>query len=465
MKRLRWVTEGSSSWEVDLSTPATLDGVARPISQDGPLPLGLSRGTRLTRPKQLHFIHTFMSSFFVPSYSPFHGFCLHRSLTLPLSNDWFTSLLGSFDIQKFVTSVKNAQSSSDSSLLQVIGKHLSDKSFYAFGFCSEFLITSNDTLLVGYESREDLKAARKKAVFHHKFPNHNLTLEAACPGLFIDKHGKYWDVPVSVAADMASVSSDSGASYHLSLQHISGLAKAVEGNDSDEIPASLLPGLSLKSAFAFKKNLDLWRSQAKKQKLVQPFDILLSNPHVSASAIIGAVGTALLGDNASIPHVDDQPEGFRRFNLYASGRKSAIMADLFSTLSVTAQHGNFQRWFFDLSRIHLRLDVPSGSKFLSAAACVAQNLYDSKQPPIQAVQAVCPNATLSLQQQLVGPFSLRVDSTISVDLKNQDWKKVNVENPVFAIEYALHVLGSAKAIAWYAPKQKEFMVELRFFER
>ncbi|KAK9664900.1 hypothetical protein RND81_14G075900 [Saponaria officinalis] len=464
MNRLRWVMDGSSIWEVDVSTPTTIDGVARPLAHDGPLPLGLSRGTRLSRPKQLQFFHKFMASPFVPCFSPFHGFSLQRSLTLPLSNDWFTSLLGSFDLQKFYTSVKNAHPS-DSSLLQVIGRQLCDKSFYAFGFCSEFLVTSNDTLLVGYESREDIKAARKKAVFQHKFPNHNLILEAACPGLFIDKHGKYWDVPVSVAADVASVSWDSGASYHLSLQHISGSAKAVEGNDSGEVPTSLLPGLSLKSAFSFRKNFDLWRSQSKKQKLVQPFDVLLSNPHISASAVIGAVGTALLGDNASRPNVDVEPEGFRRFNLYASGHKSAILGDLFSTLSVTAQHGNFQRWFFDLSRIHLRLDVPSGSKFLSAAACVSQHLYDSKQPPIQAVQAVCPNVTLSLQQQLVGPFSLRFDSTVAVDLKNRDWKNVNLENPVFAIEYALQVLGSAKAIAWYAPKQKEFMVELRFFER
>ncbi|KAH9611141.1 hypothetical protein KSS87_004804 [Heliosperma pusillum] len=462
MKQLRWVMDGSSFWEMDISTPITMDGVARPLAHDGPLPLGLSRGTKLSRPKQIHFFQSFMAAPFLPCFSPQHGFSIQRALSLPFPNDWFTSLLGSFDLQKFVSSVKKAEPS-DSSFLQVIGKHLSDKSLYALGFCSEFLVTSNDTLLVGYESREDTKTARKKAVLHHK-ANHNLTLEAASPGLFIDKHGKYWDVPVSVAADMVSVSSDSGPSYHLCLQHISGSAKPAEGNDATEVPASLLPGLSLKSAFSYKKSIDFWRSRAKKLKLVQPFDVFLSNPHVSASAVIGAVGTALFGDNASRPLVVDEQEGFRRFNLYASGMKSAIMGDLFATLSFTAHHGNFQRLFADLSRLHLRLDVPSGSKFLSAAACVAQNLYDSKQPPFQAVHALCPNATVSLQQQLIGPFSFRADSAINIDLRNPEWK-VNLENPVFAIEYALQVLGSAKAIAWYAPNQKEFMVELRFFER
>lgn len=65
--------------------------------------------------------------------------------------------------------------------------------------------------------------------------------------------------------------------------------------------------------------------------------------------------------------------------------------------------------------------------------------------------------------QIAGPFSFRVDSGVAVDLKNQDWP-IRVDEPVFAIEYALHVLGSAKAVAWYSPKHQECMVELRFFE-
>lgn len=41
---------------------------------------------------------------------------------------------------------------------------------------------------------------------------------------------------------------------------------------------------------------------------------------------------------------------------------------------------------------------------------------------------------------------------------------VEVKDPVFAVEYALQVLASAKAVAWYSPRQQEFMIELRFFE-
>jgi hypothetical protein len=56
-----------------------------------------------------------------------------------------------------------------------------------------------------------------------------------------------------------------------------------------------------------------------------------------------------------------------------------------------------------------------------------------------------------------------VDSGIAVDLKNPKFP-VQVQEPVLALEYALHVLGSAKAVAWCCPKRQEFMVELRFFE-
>lgn len=64
--------------------------------------------------------------------------------------------------------------------------------------------------------------------------------------------------------------------------------------------------------------------------------------------------------------------------------------------------------------------------------------------------------------QIGGPFSLRIDAGVSVDPKKDGY--FNMNDHVFAVEYALQVLGSAKAVAWYSPKQREFMIELRFFE-
>ncbi|KAF5452177.1 hypothetical protein F2P56_027204 [Juglans regia] len=475
MKKLRWAMDGSF-WDLDVSTPRTLDGLARPVPGD-PIPLGLSRGTRLSRAKQLHFMQRFMPVPFVPSYAAASdGFALQRVLTVPLSENWFCTLLGQFNFQKFVSSLmkESGETStpppavSTSSWLQLqlqsIGKHLRDKSLYALGFSSELLLTPDDTMLLSVDSHSfshtHKKTPRKKAVLHHKFPNHNLTVEAVSPALFVDKSGNYWDVPFSMAIDLASLASDSGASYHLCLHHNSG-SPTQFGDDhtTHEAPATLLPGLSLKSAFSFKQNLEIWRSKAQKLKMVQPYDMFLSTPHVSASGIIGAALAASVGD-CSVRSKDQDPNCF---SFEASGVKSAFLADLFASVSFTAQHGNYQRLFLDLTRFHARLDFSSGSRFLSGATRLTQDLINSRQPSLEDFQAICPNATLSLQQQIAGPVSIRVDAGVAVDLKNRDWP-LRVDEPIFAIEYALQVLGSAKAVAWYSQKHQELMLELRFFE-
>lgn len=112
-------------------------------------------------------------------------------------------------------------------------------------------------------------------------------MEAACPGLFVDKHGTYWDVPLSLAIDLASVPLASGLSYHLCLQHNSGQPKPFAGSETSEPPLSLLPGFCAKAAISIKKSIDVWRKKEGKLRMVQPYDVLLSDPHVSASAIIG----------------------------------------------------------------------------------------------------------------------------------------------------------------------------------
>lgn len=89
MKKLRWAMDGAF-WDLDVSTPRTLDGVGRPVPGD-PLPLGLSRGARLSRPKQIAFMQRFMYAPFVPSYAAANGFTLERVLTIPFADKWYPS--------------------------------------------------------------------------------------------------------------------------------------------------------------------------------------------------------------------------------------------------------------------------------------------------------------------------------------------------------------------------------------
>lgn len=60
------------------------------------------------------------------------------------------------------------QPSKSSSWLQGIGRHFSDKSLYALGLSSEFLITPDDALVVSLEGYGDNKTPRQKAAFRHK---------------------------------------------------------------------------------------------------------------------------------------------------------------------------------------------------------------------------------------------------------------------------------------------------------
>lgn len=132
-----------------------------------------------------------------------------------------------------------------------------------------------------------------------QFLRHNLTVEAAWPELFVDGLGTYWDVPFSMAIDLASTASDSGASYHFSINHNAGRPKQHEDQVTNGVPTTLLPGLCIKNAFAFKKTVDFWRSKASKLKLVQPFDMFLSNPHISASGYL--VRCILLTSSTFLP--------------------------------------------------------------------------------------------------------------------------------------------------------------------
>ncbi|XP_050218731.1 protein TRIGALACTOSYLDIACYLGLYCEROL 4, chloroplastic [Mercurialis annua] len=463
MKKLRWAADEGGIWEQDISTPITLEGEARPVPGE-PLPLGICRGTKLSRPKQLHFFQRFMSSPFIPSHSHPHGFSLQSVLALPSpSPNWFCTVLGQFNFQKFVSSLPTSQPDA-SSLFHTITSQLRDKSLYALGFCSELSLTPNDTFLFTSDAyAHPSKSPRNKAILHHKFPDHNLTLQAVSPGLFVDGSGRYWDVPVSTSIDLASLPSEAGLSYHLCMHHNAGNPQLFGGGHTLAVPAALRPGFSFKSSFSFKHNVEIWRSKAPKLKMVQPFDIFLSNPHISASAIVGATMAAYIGDNSVGYQQVDQSRSFTGLSLHAPALKSSLLADMFSSVSLTAQHGNFQRLFLDLTRFQARLDVPYGRKFITNAAKLAQDFFNSQQPSMESVKAICPNATISLQQQIAGPFSFRVDSGVAIEWKNKDWE-MQVRDPVFALEYALQVLGSAKAIAWYSPKQKEFMVELRFFE-
>lgn len=94
-------------------------------------------------------------------------------------------------------------------------------------------------------------------------------------------------MPLSLSADLASVGSSSGLSYHLLLQQNSGEPKCFGGDGTSDVPIALLPGLCAKAAVSIKKSIDVWRRKEDKLKNVQPYDVFLSDSHVSFTGIVG----------------------------------------------------------------------------------------------------------------------------------------------------------------------------------
>jgi len=131
-----------------------------------------------------------------------------------------------------------------------------------------------------------------------QLPDHDITLEAAWPELFVDHKGGYWDVPESISLDMSSLESESGFRYRFGLHKNSGHPQPVDAING-EVPVALMPGVCGKAAFSYEKSKDFWREkQTKKEIMVKTdqgwslnpsYDVRLSEPHASISPIIGNV--------------------------------------------------------------------------------------------------------------------------------------------------------------------------------
>lgn len=114
----------------------------------------------------------------------------------------------------------------------------------------------------------------------------------------------------------------------------------------------------------------------------------------------GAVATTYFGDNSVRSAVQDSLQEFKGLYMQTSRIKSTVFADLFASISFSAQYGMFQRRFLDLTRFSARMDFHSGSKFLSGAMLLIDDLSNSRHPSTESVKATLPNARFSLQQQV-----------------------------------------------------------------
>nr|XP_029151714.1 protein TRIGALACTOSYLDIACYLGLYCEROL 4, chloroplastic isoform X2 [Arachis hypogaea] len=313
---------------------------------------------------------------------------------------------------------------------------------------SLFTLSSSDLLLQPEAHGE--KGRRQKLMVYHKLPEHDLTFEAAWPQLFVDHKGKYWDVPESISADLSSLVSESGIRYHIGIHKNGGNPSSVNATDGSP-PLSLLPGLCAKAAATYEMSRDFWREKADSEediwdnkKKSTPYDSRLAEPHAAISGTMGGSCASWIWNPENIVGTDSREVNRSRFS-----------ADLFGSVCYSYQQGKFTKDFRDFTKVDARLDIPSASAF-------AKKVFSGFKRDVNEQAAASPRLNLIFQQQIAGPFVFRADSRVS--LMSMLGKGGPIEDFICSINYSFKSLPSGKIVAWFSPKRKEGMVELRLLE-
>ncbi|XP_076899045.1 protein TRIGALACTOSYLDIACYLGLYCEROL 4, chloroplastic-like [Bidens hawaiensis] len=436
-------------YDVNIATPQTLYGCARSIPGE-PTPLDGSTASKLLRVQQLSLLGHGFPLGVIPSYAPplSASSTLKDTGSLSLqtlwlkqpAESWWVGLVGQIRPIKLLSSIKAGAFRVDSTVSKFkhVAKKFLDKSFYSIGLCSHLNLSESTSVLLNIEKDFRNKNQRTKAVLLHKLPYHDITLEAAWPELFVDRNGKYWEMPESISLDCLSLVSESGLRYRVGIHKNGGLVKAVD-LENGQPPASLSPGVCAKAAFSYEKSKDIWRKPETKDDLVlvkreggefrnTAYDIRMKEPHATISGIFGST-----------------------CETWAGGSRSRFGANLFGSICFAFQHGNFRKPYGDLTRVDARLDVSSASALVNGFSNTLKS------------SSVSPQLNLILQQQIAGPIVFRVNSKVSFGSSNGE-RGPHIEDTIYSLNYSMRYLGSGKVVAWYSPKRNEGMIEMRVFE-
>ncbi|KAK7350517.1 hypothetical protein VNO77_09219 [Canavalia gladiata] len=457
MAKLRTAID-SSFWDLNVASPQCHDGWAKAVPGD-PFPLDGSVGSRVLRTQQLHFFRnaTNMPLSIVPSLSPtspndLGSFSLHSLLLTLSSPPWWLAMTGQFRPRKLIADIKNSISGVEEfnlSTVKDVAKHFINKSLYSIGLTSQFSFNRSTSMLFAVEGHGEKEKLRPKVMVLHKLPDHDLTLEAAWPQLFVDHKGKYWDVPGSISVDLSSLVSKSGLRYHFGLHKNSGEPQAMNTTDGNP-PLSLLPGFCAKAAFSYEKIKYLWRgNEAEGHNVSQgdSYDVCLKEPHAAISGIIGSNFVSWIWNGRNSSGID------------ARSRRSRLNADLFGSVCYSFQRGEFTKKFVDLTRVDARLDISSASGLTKKIV----NSFKSSTTDVSEQSSASPRLNLIFQQQVAGPVLFRADSRIALESFTRK-HGVSIEEIIYSLSYSFKSLQSGKVVAWYSPKRKEGMVELRLYE-
>ncbi|CAN8318485.1 unnamed protein product [Cochlearia groenlandica] len=447
-------------WDQNLSSPQTLEGTARSVPGE-PFPVDGARASRSHRIQQLSLLREGFPLGIIPSFAPssdkrLGSFSINSLLLSPSSTNWWLGLVGQFKPRKLFADIKADITKAEEWDLQLFKdttKHIVDKSLYSIGLWTQIALGSSSSLLLNAESLGDKKGLRKKLMLVHPLEKHDLTVEAAWPDLFLDHKGRFWDVPESLSLDVSSLVQESGLRYRFGLHKGKGNPQLVNGATDESgggAPTSLLPGLCAKAAVSYKANRDLWRPQEKESNaededtpVFLPYDLRLKEPHAAISGIVGSSLAAWITG---------------RGMLVNGKKRSPISADVFGSACYTFQKGRFSKLYGDLTRLDARVDIASVSALAKRVFHAIKRSSDDNRSDDTLWS---PRLNLIMQQQVAGPIVFKVDSQFQVGAGKFG---ARMEDVIYSLNYSLRLLESGKIVAWYSPKRKEGMIELRVFE-
>lgn len=112
-------------------------------------------------------------------------------------------------------------------------------------------------------------------------------MEAAYHECFIDRESRYWDVPQTVSADLASRGAPGGLRYRLGVHHSAGAPVECGGQENArQFPLGALPGLRIQAASSMEKSVDLWKANLSRN-VKKSYSFLEARPHISLSGVLG----------------------------------------------------------------------------------------------------------------------------------------------------------------------------------
>ncbi|XP_024964383.1 protein TRIGALACTOSYLDIACYLGLYCEROL 4, chloroplastic [Cynara cardunculus var. scolymus] len=438
-------------YDLNIATPQTLHGSARSIPGE-PVPLDGANASKVPRMEQLTFLGPGFPLGLIPSFArPLSYSSQKESGSLSLqtlwlrqpAENWQLGLVGQIRPRKLLSSLKAEAFRADPkvSRFKRIFKKFFDRSFYSFGSSSLLELGPSTHVLLSVEKDGQRKNRCTKAIVNHQLPDHDITLEAAWPELFVDRYGKYWNVPESISLNCLSLISKSGLRYRFGIHKNTGSPSALDSVEG-QAPASLRPGICAKAAFSYEKSKDLWRNPETKEDLVlvkkhgggfrtTAYDLRMKEPHAAISGILGATCEAWFGG--------------KNFDDNTNTKRSPFGADLFGSICFAFQQGKFRKRYGDLTRFDARLDLAKG---------FSDTLNSS---------SVSPQLNLILQQQVLGPLVFRVNSKVSLG-SSSERRGPHIEDVIYSLNYSMRYLESGKVVAWYSPKRNEGMVEVRVCE-